>query len=448
MVSASMADTREIARRWHGVLGRLQLEVNTHSFKTWLEGTRPLHLDGSMLTVEAASSFSCEWLNERMAMVVERAASNVFERDLQVRFVPRGSSAEAAPNETYERAVERAPEEPAGSAGATLQGRINTRFTFDRYLPAEGNRLALESCTSLLKEELRIHEVVVVYGSPGMGKTHLLHAVCARAADLGWRVAYLSGEEFTTRYQRCLRGGGLEELQCELRGVQLFVLDDLQYLTGKKATQDELVHTIEAVTNSGGYVLMAGEAHPAHLDLAERLATRLSAGVATRVDPFLLGERRCYIEQLAREHRVSLPGWAVERIAGCEVPSVRLLQGIVNAAVLMQRNNMLDLRRLDAKLMEITAGASTAAGLEDREVLERIARHFEVKFDELTGRSRRAAVGEARAVAAWALQSRGRSLSEVGDLLGGRNKSTIKEIAERGKEIAGREAGLALASGW
>jgi chromosomal replication initiator protein len=429
-----LGNGRELSRAWQAVLGRLEVEVNKHNFNTWLRDTRPLHASGNVVTVQARTAMNCDWLNQRLTVVVHRAASAIFGDDVRVEFVPRGAEPPA------EAPSPEAP--PAQPAAGPLVGSVNSIYTFQAYVPADGNRLALQSCVALLDDpDLRISPVVI-FGAPGLGKTHLLHALAGRATAAGWAVACLSAEEFTNRYMMGFRGGKLEEFQRALRGVRLLIIDDLQYLAGKTGTLDELVHTIDAVTNNGGHVVVASERHPFDLDLPDRLASRLAGGIVTRVEPFLLAERRRFIEQAARRHRVALPGWAIERIAGCEAPSVRLLQGAVNAAVSLHRSEMLDQRNLDAALTRISVAAVSPGALEDRCLLDTIARYFEVSLDELTGRSRKPLLTQARAIAVAALKERGRSNADVAEVLGGRDRSTISQAADRGRELLEAEPRL------
>ena len=440
MLANVMADSRELARAWHAVLGRLEVELNTHNFNTWLRGTRALRFEDDVLVVEARTSFNCDWLNQRLSIVVQRAVCTVFADDLKVHFIPQGSSAVLEPRVSGGAPAAEDHVQPVTSMH--IVGNVNRAYTFDRYVTADGNRLAYESCTSLVQSiDFRISPVVV-YGAPGMGKTHLLHALASCAGAEGWSVACLSAEEFTTRYMSALRRNAVEDFQGALRGIRLLIIDDLQYVAGKKGTQDELLHTMDAVINSGGYVVAASELHPLELDLPDRLASRLAAGIVTHVEPFRAAERKLFIEQLARENRVALPSWAVDRIAGCEVPSVRVLQGAVHGAVALQRNNLLDLRRLDAELTRISVGDCSPGALEDRALLDIIARYFEVPFDELAGRSRKLPIGNARAIAVAALKDRGRSLSEIASILGNRDRSTISQLAERGRTLLGDDAKL------
>jgi chromosomal replication initiator protein len=431
MVAPEMTEPRELARCWQAVLGRLEVDVNRQTFTTWLRGTRPLRLDGATLLVEARSALNSDWLNQRLGDEVHSAVATVFGEKLTVRFVPPG----------FEQATAGTAGAAAAGAGAHVLGNLNRAYRFETYITGVGNRIAYECCTSLVESGDSRLNPVVVYGAPGMGKTHLLHGLAHRAAAEGWSVTCLSAEEFTTRYQTALRRKDVEEFQA-IRQARLLIIDDLQYLAGKKATQDELVSTIDAVVNAGGFVVCASELHPLDIDLPQRLASRLAQGIVTRVDPFLADERRTFVELQSRERRMALPDWAIERIAGCEIPSVRVLQGTVNAAVALAQRGLLDGRRLDAELVRVAVADVCPGAMEDRAMLERVAKHFQTSLTDLVGRSRKGPVAQARAVAAARLKSRGRSLTEIAKTLGGRDPSTVSGLAERGDELLAADAGL------
>jgi chromosomal replication initiator protein len=419
-------DSRELSRAWHAVLGCLELELNPHNFATWLKGTRAVRCDDSGLLVEARSAMTCEWLNQRLRLVVERAAAQSFNRPVSVRFIPAGQV------ET-ESAANPKPDISASLKGSAI-GTVNCKYTFDAYQTGQGNILAFRACQALVDKDELVVSPVVLYGSPGMGKTHLLHALACRAQALGQHVACLNAEEFANRFLRGLRDGQAEVFRDQIRSVDLLIIDDLQAIAGKKATIDDLVNAMEAVNNRGGHIAIASERHPFELGLPDRLESRLAAGILTRVDPFESGEQRQFIEAVARRHRISLPIWAIDRIARCPAPSVRVLLGLVNGAMVMHANGNLTLGTLDARLAGIVA-IETAAESQQRDILSRIAGHFEVAVEDLCGRTRAARLNDARAVAAAALQSGGASLSQISGVLAKRDKSTIHGLCDRGRKL-------------
>ena len=432
MASPAVPAVRDLPFLWAAVLGWLELSVKPHQFKTWLKPTRPLSCDGKTLVVEAPTAFGCDWLAQQLLAVIHDALAEAGAPNLAVRFEPRRSGAVDSALEgdvSAERPAQRAP------APATLLGTLNHEFTLESYVLGEGNRLAVHACLSVVDEGERYISPLVIYGSPGMGKTHLLHALAAKARGLGWSIACFRAEEFTSHYMNALRAQALPEFQASVRAVRLFILDDLQYLDGKKGTQDELVHTMDAVTHHGGYVAFGSERPPLDLGFADRLATRLAAGTSVNVQPFRYAERSAYARQLANQRRSELSEWAIERIACIEAPSIRVVQGAINAAISLQRAGLLDLSRLDAELLKLSLQSVAPAAISNRALAEAIAGYFETTFDELVGRSRKPAVTAARAAAVAALKEHGRGNAEIATLLGARDRSTISQLTARGKAM-------------
>ena len=421
-----MQSPRALARTWQAVLGRLELEVSRANFETWLAGTTVRSLHDGELTVEARSAFRADWLNENLAAVVERCLGAIEGEGVCVRFVAPGT----APAEEVEAlaATSRRERTPR----AEVLGQVNGAFTLTRYFRSEGSALAVASCLSLVAEDEPAISPVVVHGPPGVGKTHLLHGLAARASEQGRRVACLSGEAFTTRYQRALREGNVEAFQDAVRGVHLLIIDDLHDLAGKVGTLRELVHTLDAVTHAGGGAVVGSELRPREMGLPERLCSRLEAGIVASVEPFAGTERRAFIEQHLAELRVAVPSWCLEQLA-MGTGSVRSILAGVHAAVGLQRRGLLSELRLAAELgaLELHGRGEETA----RSVIERITAHFALAAGEVEGRSRTAKPARARAVAAAALQERGASYSEIGALLGGRSRSTVKGLAERGRAL-------------
>ena len=421
-----MQSPRALTRTWQAVLGRLELEVSRANFETWLAGTTVRSLHDGELTVEARSAFRADWLNENLAAVVERCLGAIEGEGVCVRFVAPGT----APAEEVEAlaATSRRERTPR----AEVLGQVNGAFTLTRYFRSEGSALAVASCLSLVAEGEPAISPVVVHGPPGVGKTHLLHGLAARASEQGRRVACLSGEAFTTRYQRALREGNVEAFQDAVRGVHLLIIDDLHDLAGKVGTLRELVHTLDAVTHAGGGAVVGSELRPREMGLPERLCSRLEAGIVASVEPFAGTERRAFIEQHLAELRVAVPSWCLEQLAMGK-GSVRSILAGVHAAVALQRRGLLSELRLTAELgaLELHGRGEETA----RSVIERITAHFALAAGEVEGRSRAAKQARARAVAAAALQERGASYSEIGALLGGRSRSTVKGLAERGRAL-------------
>ncbi|MFN0094618.1 MAG: DnaA ATPase domain-containing protein [Dehalococcoidia bacterium] len=420
MLSFALSDARELAVLWEAVLGRLQIEVNAHAFATYLADTRALRVEAGALVVETPKPFALEGLNLLFRAVAEREVTAVAGCELGVSFVPHRI-----------HDIPALLDGPVQVALPSLVGRLNPAFTFERYVVTDGNRVAHGCCREATAGRPAANPIVL-FGRPGVGKTHLLHALAHAARSAGWTIACLSAEEFTNDYQEAVRERSARAFQARVRTVRLLIVDDLQYLAGKSGTQDEFVRTIEAVANSGGTVAVASEADPDTLALPERLISRLRAGARLPLAPLEEWDRSALTRQLVAEYGCALPDDVLARIAGVPVPCVRDLQGLVTAVAMTVRHHGVDLARIDAAILGARASAG-AGGRTDRDIIDAVARHFETSFEELVG-SRRAVATKARAVAVALLQERGRSLAQIKTVVP-RDRSSILDAGNRGRDL-------------
>lgn len=437
MTEQQLFDASSLARTWTSVLGQLEVELNRPVFETWVRGTRFVSYDDTseIATIEAANSFACTNLQERFPLVVLRALQTRLSNVRDVQFIEplaRRSAPErpaAVPNQTPE---------PIGR----LVGAVNCGFTLDRYIDATENKLARSSCLALLSSTAQKVSPVVVYGPPGHGKSHLIHALGNEAMRRGRSVACLSSEQFANHFITAMKADNIEEFHHSMRSVDLFILDDLQYLTGKKATANELVHTMDAITTAGGSVVIASESSPKELTLPARLISRLASGLVTRIGYLDRDARRRFIAQVTATFGTELPGWASERISSIEGLSVRTLQGAVNTAMHLERNGLLDLASLDTQLTETIMSAALPAERTARDIIDEIARHFATTFDEVIGRSRHRQATSARAVIAFVLTQRGVSQGAIAEMLGKRERTTVRDMLVRGERLLQEDESL------
>lgn len=433
MSEALTSARAELRRSWNSVLDKLEESVNPSAFNTWLRATEPLRVEGWAILIEARYGADCDWLNRQFACIMSRAAEAVFGDGATAAFVPQSVSrtpVAPAPLLTAQNASPAADTRPG-----PVSGLINPRFTFERYLPASGNRLALQACLDLLGPAPGAASPVVMFGDPGLGKTHLLHALATRASAQGMSVVSLTARGFTDRFLPALRDNRVPEFQASVRNAQLLLVDDLQYFIAHPATADEFALAIDDVTNAGGLVACASECNPDQLRLPARLISRLKAGVPAMLLPLDAADRRAYVTARAHEDRVSFPSWAVDRIAACEAPSIRVLQGAFNTALTLHRAGELEPEKLDRHLGGVCERAATPESLDTRGVIDLIAAHYDLTAKDVMGRHRSAVLDKARAVTMAALVARGGTLSQVASIFDGRNRSTVKGASDRGRAL-------------
>lgn len=425
MVGFAMPDTRELGFRWVSVLGHLEVELGKANREIWLSDSRPLSLDDGVLRVESRREYARCWLNERYRLPVARAVKQVFGHELRVEFVPPEGCGDGAATLAQD----------AGGVvpvRGPLTGQVNAAYTFESYYESDGNRFAIEACRRLLDGERGCVNPLFVFGEPGMGKTHLLHALAGQAIASGQSTASLTAETFVNLYARAGRAGALDEFQDTVRSVDVLIVDDVQWFSGKNHGKsiDQLSETFDAVLYRGAVLAFGSEHLPREVDLPERLRSRFVQGRVTEIRPFSWQERAGYCETLAERQSVSLPRWAIERIASLESPPVRVLQGATNAAIQLLRRGALELGTLDREVGHVALRTTIEQRCPDRAEAEAVVARLGVSFADVLGPSRAAEVKAARQAAAVALRARGLSLAGIGRVLG-RDKSSVDALLKK-----------------
>lgn len=433
MPGHGMPAPRELTRNWDAVLGRLQFIVPERQFRTWLKDTRPLGISGGVLTVEVKTQFHADWLREQVEGEVAGMVAEQFGQPLRLCWAPR-AAADSSPALLPPDATA-----PMARSSIDVFGRMTPSYTFARYQVSEGNRVAFEAAVALADGERWRPTPLVVHGTPGVGKSHLLQAVAWRAREQNRRVVCLSWPDFVGGFVGSLRNGGADAFKEHIRTADLLVIDDLRDASTAPKSVEELSAALDAVRSGEGAVLVSAELPPKELGLPERLVSRLEEGLVVEVQTFTSEERRRFSEWRTREMGTELPEWALARLALFPAPSVRVLAGAINSAVGMQRTGRLDPVRLDGALALLFVDL-VAPGCNDASaLLERVAAHFSIGTKDLEGLSRTANVRDARAVAAAVLRREGLSVNEVARRLN-RAKGTAPGIIARGEAIIASDA--------
>lgn len=436
MPGPGMPRDRDLDRLWQAVVGRLGVVLGPRHIG-YLRDSRAVSLDGDRLTVRLCSRFAVDWLPQKAGDALAEAVEAVWGRRLDLAFAaPAGHPADS---------VLGTGDPPA--ARPTRRLRLDPSYTFERYVVTDGNLEAFTAATMLADGCPCPFSNLVITGTPGIGKTHLLHALAWRAAERQVEVASFGWTEFINCFSRSIRLGTIDEFKDSVRTARVLLIDDLRDSGEARRSADELQETIDAVTAAGGRVIVSAERTPRELDLPQRLKSRLESGPVIAVQPFRAGERLQFAHEYCRRAGIDLPTWALERICAMEPDSVRTLQGALGHAWLLARNGRLDLAALDLALANLAISEAAAGRRQSIEaIIEQVARAFGCSAAEIRGQSRAREVAAARAAAAAAIRKQGLSLAEVGVHLG-RSKQRISEIVERGEQLLAQREGLARLAG-
>lgn len=313
------------------------------------------------------------------------------------------------------------------------KGRL--RHDLSNYIVGSSNQLAHSTAAYVCEFPGGQYNPLFIHGTCGLGKTHLLQGLCRKFADMHptkkWM--YLTGEEFTNEYVTALRNNKIDQFRRKMRDLDLLVIDDVHFLGGKRATQEEFLHTFNAIEATGKQVVMASDAHPKQIEeFGESLINRFISGMVVRIDPPNYAMRCQILKQMAAKIHLHLPDEVVDWIAKRVTQNIRELEGALTRVRALSSINSkgvsLDIVRdalcdLDRQMV---------APLKPENILAGVCSYFGLENKELMSGRRQRTISLARSVAMYLVRKNSRlSFPEIAGKLGKRNHSTVISACRR-----------------
>ena len=467
-----MPDISDPSSVWQVVLGRLQLEVPKEHFNTFLQPCVGHGWQDGDLVVAVPSSFAVSWLELPLHLAMAREAlTQALGREAAVRYLTMPSAvSEAAGTEGNNpakvepvsvHAISAAPSQQIrtpipdgydlGRRSTTDSGydwravnaaTCNSRHTFDNFVVGQSNQLAYYAANAIADSRRDASDnaashgcsPLFIYSGSGLGKTHLLHAIGNRALQQDRSVLYVTSEQFTNEFVSAIHRRAMREFRDRYRGLDLLLIDDVQFLVGKEQTQENLFHTFNDLHQAGAQVVLTSDRPPHTLSpLEERLRSRFQWGLLADIQPPSPEMRLAILHAWAAAGAAEPPGEVLELIAQRVSGNVRRLQGAFNRIMAMSQlmNVPLTIASVTEQL-DAVAGPDPRADLTPEQTLRAVAQRFRITEEQILGRSRTAAVAQARQIAMYLLTTElGLSPTNAGRFLAGRNHSTVIHGTEK-----------------
>ena len=423
--------------------------VGKERFELWFGASTLLALDGRALTVSVPNQFILDWLRSSFRHHIEEACIASLGESVSIEFnvdetlprpvleSPEQNPPQAGKQCNGRRFPESGPSNaPQRSGGVRLQGRARQRRYADLKSFVEGptNKLALAAAEMVTVRPGELSPLVF-HGPTSVGKTHLLEGVWteSRRSNRGLAAVHLSAEEFTTGFLEALRGGGLPSFRRKYRGVELLIIDDLQFFAGKRATLVELLYTVNSLLCSGGQLVFAADRSPAELvDLGPELVTRLESGMVCRIDPPDYETRLGIIAGMSRRFDLALPPDVTQFIASRLTNHARELSGALCRLQATSRalGQQITLPLAKEALAEMIRTSRCVVRLSDIE--RAVCRTFGMEESELQSGRTAKSVTHPRMLAMWLARKHTRNgLAEIGQYFGRRSHSTVISAQKR-----------------
>jgi chromosomal replication initiator protein len=474
-----------LAAQWQRVRGRLRDEFGEAAYRSWLSSLSLADMVDGAIRIEVPTRFLRDWVVAHYADRIRALWSGENKDVSTVEIVVGDRRAEAVPIENLREEAERAMAALAeaedreidasvrstgavmgaatGTMGATvtpivepsddreISAPLDQRFTFENFVVGKPNELAHAAARRVAESAVSGNRAapfnpLFLYGGVGLGKTHLMHAIAwhIRRQDPSRKVIYLSAEKFMYQFIKALRFKDTMAFKEQFRSVDVLMIDDVQFISGKDSTQEEFFHTFNALVDQNRQVIISADKSPSDLEgMEERMKSRLGWGLVADIHPTTYELRLGILQAKAELRQTQIPPKVLEFLAHKITSNVRELEGaltrITAHAQLVGRS--ITLESAQDVLHDLLRANDRRVTIE--EIQKRVAEHFNIRLADMHSARRARAVARPRQVAMYLCkQLTPRSLPEIGRKFGGRDHTTVMHAVRKIEELLAEDRAL------
>jgi chromosomal replication initiator protein len=456
-----------LASQWAQVRGRLRSEFGEATYRSWLKPLTLLGQSDCQVSIAVKTRFMRDWITQHYAERIRALwyAANPEVRGIEFvvdgsrpqamkaqhlpaeRIPPQSEAMRAEPTRAEAMRVEPSrADAPATFVPEDVSAPLDPRFTFENFIVGKSNELAHAAAQRVAEARAVPFNPLFLYGGVGLGKTHLMHAVAwhIKRRTPQRRVIYLSAEKFMYQFIRSLRQRNVMAFKEQFRSVDVLMIDDVQFISGKDSTQEEFFHTFNALVDQNRQVVISADKSPHDLEgLEERMRSRLGWGLVADIHPTTYELRLGILQSKAEQMKAQVPSKVLEFLAHKIVSNVRELEGALNRivahATLIGRS--ITLETTQEVLHDLLRANDRRVTIE--EIQRRVAEHFNMKLADMHSERRARAVARPRQVAMYlSKQLTTRSLPEIGRKFGNRDHTTVMHAVRKIEELCALDAGF------
>ena len=426
---------------WLQILSALEKKVNRHSYDTWFKPTRFSHDANGKLFVTVPSQEFCA-IGERYNDLILEAIENLGMEYRDVEFVPAPPEPEPAPailrhNGGFAQTQAATPRTGIAQSRFDFDGaaQLNPRYTFNGFVIGTGNQFAHAAALAVATQPGKAYNPLFLYGGVGMGKTHLMqaigHEVKLRQPEAS--ILYLSSEKFTNELINSIKHDKMVSFRDRFRGVDVLLVDDIQFLAGKERTQEEFFHTFNALHETNRQIVIASDRSPKELaDIEDRLRSRFEWGLIADIQPPDLETKIAILQKKAESENVSLPDDVCQYIASSIRSNVRELEGalIRLSAYASLTGTEITLATTQQVLKNIIDQQSRKVTIEA--IQKTVSEQFGLRIPEIKAKNNSRQIVFPRQIAMYLCKHLTEaSLPEIGRQFGGKHHTTVLHSIEK-----------------
>jgi len=415
---------------WQATLGELEVALSKANFTTWFKDTMILNFEEGIITIGVPNAFTKNWLenkyHKKIVEILRKIAGEI--KTVQYKIGGVGKKTVGSPQEKLGEDFI-LPEK--GSVG-----ELNKRYTFETFVVGPSNRLAHAACLAVAKNPGQTYNPLFIYGGAGLGKTHLLQAVGHEAKKIhkNKKILYTTCEKFTNEFIHSIGTNKINNFKKTYREIDILLIDDIQFLGGKEQTQEEFFHTFNALHQADKQIVVSSDRPPKAISSLEaRIVSRFEWGLIADISPPDLETRIAILQSYCKNKVNQFSVEVINFIAKNIQHNIRELEGATNRiAAYCELNNCSPTIEIAKNLIGESLVNSRRQAITAIEILEKVARFYNISTDSLLGPKRNKEFVLPRQIGAYLLREElNLSFPKIGEELGGRDHTTIMHACEK-----------------
>jgi chromosomal replication initiator protein len=407
----------------------------------FLKSTKAQGIRDGVLIVDVPNRFVRDWLNEYCLDIIEGAVRHVSGKDIKVMFNVSEHFAKAMEEEIRDEEAQRSEvyqslQDEGVSDEPERETELNPRYTFDTFVVGSCNKLAHAAAWAVAESPASVYNPLFIYGGVGLGKTHLLHAIGnhIKGKNRNAKVVYVTSEKFMNELINSIRFDRQESFRSRYRNVDVLLIDDIEFIAGKEATQVEFFHTFNSLYEARKQIVITSDSPPRNIpELEERLRSRFEMGLITDIQPPDTETRLAILRKKAEAEGVVLSNDVMLFIAGWARSSIRELEGYLKRVIAYSslKKSPITLELAREALRDILPGSNSSRITVDA-IQKVVAQYYNITQADMRSKRRTEAVAFPRQVAMYlSRELTDHSLPEIGEMFGGRDHATVIHACQK-----------------
>ncbi|HLD70946.1 MAG TPA: chromosomal replication initiator protein DnaA [Negativicutes bacterium] len=415
---------------WQSVLAQMQLHISKANFATWFQNTQISVKDNERVVISVPNAFSKEWLSNKYYKLMLKTMHDMDGSIKELEFVinPQASN-KLALNQAFETEKIDAEQLKFDEFKINKETNLNPKYTFENFVVGSFNELAYAAGLAVCENPGHSYNPLFIYGGVGLGKTHLMQSIGNKIADdiKKRKVKYIPSEKLVSGIVTAIRSNTMEQFKASLAPIDVLIIDDVQFISGKTKTQEEFFHVFNSLYEKNKQIIMSSDRPPNAIpELEERLRSRLGGGMTIDVSLPDYETRLVILKTKLQEKNIQLPEDVLEYIASNVKKNVRELEGALNSLLIYQKinSNIANLETAKKLLKSFIFSPFDVANY--KKIIESVAKFYNMDEKHLFHETRRKEIVRPRQIAMFLLRKELKySFPAIARKFGGKDHTTV-----------------------